>query len=446
MKLLEIASIAESNIRLPPPIYQQLAIEVPMVISYLLPEIEDYQQLATRSCQKMASTISEMLDHDGWPHARYLKTFGQIVASWTRCGVIVGDLEIEHGYESASQLEWVVRQIFRMIRPDQRLVFSNHESGAVTMPFLKCLLELSSDPEDKKLLRLATANGAESARLRSSDVEPSNLSEWSESAILQSRWASNSPKLAVDYSKSNCWIELCRDVGLIRGDCNPEVSINGGVLESSKPFEVACAESDDDVEYLELEKEFGKGVTLTRQILLSRSEEFLLVADLVKSESPARMDYQCQWDLGVGIEGMHESETREVYLTNKKIQSLVIPLALPEWKSARTDDSLSFEGETMTLTQSIDGVGLYSPLFFDLNPKRSRKKRTWRQLTVAENLEILPRDAACAFRVQLNQHQWIFYRGISSEGNRTFMGENINCEFSFNRFEKDGTVTTLIEI
>ena len=445
-QLLEISRAAESNVGLAPPIYQQLAVEVPMVIAYLLPEIEDYRQLATRSCQKMATTVSTMLDHDGWPHARYLAEFGQVVASWARCGVVINDLDIKQAYEAASQLEWVVRQIFRMLRPDKSLVFSSVNSGPANKAFLNCLFELSSDTQDKTLLKIVTDESSHRSVPVSTEVETSNLSEWSESAILQSRWAANSPKLAVDFSKDKCWIEISRNVPLIRGDCRPEISINGGELSSAEPFEVACVESDDDVVYLELEKKLGKGVTLTRQILLSRTEEFLLVADLVNAEESARIDYRCQWPLAESIEGMHESQTREVYLTKRKIHSLVLPLALPEWKSARTDDSLSFQDDTMTLTQSIDGNGLYAPLFFDLNPKRSKKKRTWRQVTVAESLEIVPRDVACAFRVQLDQHQWIFYRTVSSFGNRTFMGENVNNEFVFLRFENDGTVETMIEI
>ncbi len=444
-QLLEISQAAESNVGLAPAVYQQLAIEVPMVIAYLLPEIEDYQQLASRSCQKMATTVSSMLDHDGWPHTRYLAEFGPVVGSWARCGVVVKDLEIKQGYEAASQLEWVVRQVLRMLRPNRTLMFSEVNSRPANNAFLNCLFELSNDSQDKKLLKIVTTTAQQSS-LVSTEVETSNLSEWSESAILQSRWAANSPKLAVDFSKDKCWIEVSRNELLIRGDCRPEISINGGVLTGADPFEVACVESDEDVEYLELEKKLGNGVTLTRQILLSRSEEFLLVSDLVNNNEPARIDYRCSWPMADSIEGMHESQTREVYLTNKKIHSLVLPLALPEWKSARSDDSLWLQDGKMILTQSIDGMGLCAPLFFDLNPKRSRKKRTWRQLTVAENREIVSRDTACAFRVQLDQHQWMFYRAVSSFGNRTFMGENVNCEFAFKRFKKDGTVKSLIEI
>ncbi|MFT7634256.1 MAG: hypothetical protein ACI87E_005315, partial [Mariniblastus sp.] len=446
-RILGMAESAEATAESAPIVYQQLAIEAPLVLAFQIPELENQAEIISTSCSRMARSIGQMLDHDGWPHARYLQDFGAVVASWARCNAVINELATEQGLEFASQLEWVVRQILRMLRPDRTLVFSGSSQCKATDEFLACLLEMSIDSDDKRLLKtvLAEANG-KPVSSRVAAIEPSNLSEWSESAILQSRWASNSPKLAVDYSNGECWTELARDIDLIRGNTAPQVTINGVAMATDEPFEVACIESDDDVEYLELERELGKGVKLTRQFLLSRSEEFLLAADLIVCDTASRIDYRSSWPLADKVEGMHESETRELYLTSKKIHSLVLPLALPEWKTGRSDDSLKFDDQAMTLVQSTDGLGLYAPLFFDLNPKRSKKKRTWRQLTVGERLEIVHRDEACAFRVQLDKFQWIFYRAISSVGNRTFIGENVSSEFAFSRFESDGTVTSLIEI
>jgi hypothetical protein len=100
----------------------------------------------------------------------------------------------------------------------------------------------------------------------------------------------------------------------------------------------------------------------------------------------------------------------------------------------------------MQLTQKCKGRGLYAPLFFDLDPKRSCKKRTWRLLTVAEDLNCLSGDQGAAFRVHLDKQQWFFYRSLASKGNRTFFGENFNGEFVFSRFAKNGSVEQLVEI
>ena len=444
-RILELAQSAELNTELPPHVFQQLAIEVPLTVAFQIPDPDSNDLLAKRSCKKLDSSIVEMLDHDGWPNATYLPQFGPLVASWVRCYAIIDELNLEPGFESASQLEWMVRQVLRMLRPDGRLVFSDSVSNPVTNEFLHSLLKLSNDPEDKRLLKIVSLNSK--STYKAVDLpEPGCHSEWSETALLQSAWGPTPPKVAIDFSRGRCLTEICRDATLIKGESLPAISVNGVAVQNNEAFEIVCIESDEDVEYLELERELGNGVRFTRQYLLSRNEEFLMIADLVMTESSSRIDYQCQWPLAPGIEGLHESETREVYLTGKKIQSLVLPLALPEWKVGRTDDRLEFKDRRLCLTQSTNGCGLYAPLFFDLNAKRSKKKRTWRQLTVAENREKVGHDQACAFRVQLDKNQWLLYRTVSSKGNRTFMGENVTSEFVFSRFSKDGTVTQLIEI
>ncbi|MFK7768382.1 MAG: hypothetical protein AB8B55_14260 [Mariniblastus sp.] len=463
-KILEISLAAESDVYLSPAIYQILALEVPLAIAFQVPEIEDYRGLGMRCAKKLSISIAEILDHDGWPHSRYLEEFGLLVASWVRCHAMMSKMDLELDGESAIQLEWLLRQVLRMLRSDGTVAFAPRGSRPITKLFLKFLKKISNDPSDKALIQLfsgkAKAKNSEKASVKASkansiqrlsrEIETSNVSEWAMSSLLRSQWELGSPRVAVDFASSCCRMEVGSKVELIAGNIMPSVSINGAELPIEIDFELVCDEQNEEVQYVEMEVELGtvpdKTATLTRQILLSRTEQFLLVADSIVPETDARIDYRCDWELCENISGMHESETREVYLKNDKIQALVLPLALPEWKVGRTDDRLSFENGKMSLVQSIDGSGLYAPLFFDLNPKRSKLKRTWRQLTVAEDLKIVPRDVACAFRMQLDKQQWFFYRFVSELGNRTFLGENFNGEFAFNRFDKKGTVTSLIQI
>ena len=92
------------------------------------------------------------------------------------------------------------------------------------------------------------------------------------------------------------------------------------------------------------------------------------------------------------------------------------------------------------------GTALYAPLFVDLDPARKRKALTWRRLTVAENLRIVPADMAVAYRVQIGKQQWVFYRSFTTEGNRTFLGLNFTSEFLAARFDASGETETLIDI
>ena len=75
-----------------------------------------------------------------------------------------------------------------------------------------------------------------------------------------------------------------------------------------------------------------------------------------------------------------------------KRSCLVVPLALPEWRDAHAVGALSSGGGRLTLSQQAQGRNLCCPLFIDLDPRRVAKQRTWRQLTVAESLEIVGPD------------------------------------------------------
>jgi hypothetical protein len=165
------------------------------------------------------------------------------------------------------------------------------------------------------------------------------------------------------------------------------------------------------------------------------------------------MKYRCRWPLAKGVSTIAESETSEGYLYDgKKIRALVIPPALQEWKIGTAPPTCSSKGSLemgsadFTLIQSGTGQALYAPLFLDLSPRRSKRPRTWRQLTVAEKLEIVPADVAVAYRVQVGKKQFVFYRSLGEAQNRTFFGQNVNTELFLGRLEKDRSMTELLQV
>ena len=93
---------------------------------------------------------------------------------------------------------------------------------------------------------------------------------------------------------------------------------------------------------------------------------------------------------------------------------------------------------------------LFAPLWIDLSVKRARKldrdPLTWRQLTVAEQRHILPRDVAVGYRMQCGPRQWVAYRSLAAPANRTFLGINLSTEFFVGQFDTDGETESIIEI
>ena len=241
-------------------------------------------------------------------------------------------------------------------------------------------------------------------------------------------------------------VEVCRGIPLLTVDQLAEVSINGRTLCSEENWDETCTHFDRDVDYLEFEIELEEDYRLQRQILLAREDEFLLWSDVLLGPDTQRMDYRLQFDFADEISVLPETETTEVYLQKTKIHSLVLPLGLPEWKSVKTDDRLTGGNDYLELNRTAFAKNLYAALFFDLNPNRSKKPRTWRSLTVAERLEIVPPDAAVAYRVQIGKQQWVIYRSLADTGNRSFLGQNHSCEFFVGRFARDGNTEELLSI
>ena len=197
---------------------------------------------------------------------------------------------------------------------------------------------------------------------------------------------------------------------------------------------------------LELEVDCQDGWQIQRQMLLARDDRFLLIADAVLGPQPAAIEYQVRFPCAKDIHFDPEGETREGVLGNHRKISAVLPLSLPEWRAAPAHGSLQTDGDALQLVIAERSPRLYVPLLFDLAPPRVSKRRTWRQLTVAEHLESQPRDVAVGYRVQLGNTQWLFYRSLAPRSSRSVLGQNVSNEFVAARFDLDGGLEELIEI
>jgi hypothetical protein len=200
--------------------------------------------------------------------------------------------------------------------------------------------------------------------------------------------------------------------------------------------------SDEDVDFIELEIELTRGWRLQRQVLLARQDQFLFTADVLLGLQPAAIDYRLELPLDPQLTPRRQVETSEVQWVADKPLAWAMPLALSEWNF----DSRYGRFDGRVLYQSARATGLYAPLFIDLSPNRQAKPRTWRQLTVAEELQLIPRDVAVAYRVRVGSRQWVIYRSLGKIGNRTFLGQNVMSEFLVSRFETSGELEDLIEI
>jgi hypothetical protein len=241
-------------------------------------------------------------------------------------------------------------------------------------------------------------------------------------------------------------LELANQTSLLSGLWEVRIKVDGKVVTLLPEHAVNVYHADEEVEFVEFEYESSDGSVLQRQILLARDEQFLILADAFIPASEGRIDYEATLPVCPSVETLLETDNREIYLKDKEIRSLVLPLALGEWKSDRSSGELSSGHGRLQLNQSTQGKALYAPLFFDLSPQRCLQPRTWRSLTVAEELKILGRDEAAAYRVQIGKQQWVIYRSLSGIASRTFLGENQMCEFFVGKTDGDTAAEELIQL
>ena len=418
--------------------------ELALTLAYWLPRVDACAELGAMARKSIKDGIFLFLDGEGVPQANYLQIWRALLACWTRCSLLDEYVPGRMKKEARLQFEWFVRQALRSRRDDGRFLFEESSVSPKSRDDLvKAALRAGGDQADHDVF--SCSNGDLSPGKSEYELPPSSEhSEWAEFAILRSHWTPKSPYIGVafDHSRLKSEFGIGRDV-IWCGETIPDIRIDSKPLQIESEWEELCWLSDKDVDYLELEVQLSGTWKLQRQILLAREDGFAMFADVLAGGTrPSKIDYFRPLPLSEELELSPEEETSEVFIRGKRGLGCMMPLALNEWRQDRSHGEFDGAG----LRQRLVGTGLYAPLFIDLDPKRLRKPRTWRQLTIGEQLHLVRRDEAAGFRVQIGKQHWVIYRSLNGTANRTFLGQNVINEFLVARFLNDGEIETLIEI
>lgn len=279
-------------------------------------------------------------------------------------------------------------------------------------------------------------------------------SEKAKVAVMFPDWDVRRGRMHIDYSGDQVQLELYAGRSkVLSGPCETMIDVEGQTQQPSGDWELTCEYTDDDVHYLEIEQAWGSDLLLQRQFMLVRDDRCVLVADSVIPRGGANYqpDREIRYDLrlplgdSIGVE--EEKETRELYLGDSKRRGLVLPLSAGEWKVGPTDATLTATPDGhLQLTSSGHGR-LYAPIWFDFQQRRFGRKRTWRQLTVAQELRIVGRDEAAGFRIQLGSEQWLVYRSFGVPCPRSVLGKHLVADFFAARFDMgDGSLDELVTV
>ncbi|TWU22937.1 hypothetical protein Pla52o_24700 [Novipirellula galeiformis] len=264
-------------------------------------------------------------------------------------------------------------------------------------------------------------------------------------AIMLPEWDVRRGRTHLSYRGEHNELEIYAGrTRVVSGTVQTSIEIDGVDQQPSGDWSLVCEYTDDDVHFIEIEQPWTGGVVLQRQLMLIRDDRCLMMADGVlpcqDSESDAAtplksIRYSTRIPVAAGISAELENETRELFLSDGQPRALVMPLSASEWRIGPTTTKLSASEDDHLVWTAQGNGALYMPLWFDLQQRRFRRKRTWRQLTVGDERRLCDRHEAVGFRVQVGSEQWMIYRSLGQRRCRTVLGKHLIADFFAARFD-----------
>jgi hypothetical protein len=307
------------------------------------------------------------------------------------------------------------------------------------------LLSLDGRDENRQRRKRALRNGQRSRKGRLDSSRPVFQSDESRLACLRSDWSGEPSSILVSYHVRFPRLEASLAGRVVfAGDWEIEVRLDGREVEPGE-WTCVCWHSDDDGDYLELQSR-AADVRIERQIFLSRTDEFALVADVVASEQEGRIDYVSRLPLASDCGTAAQTRTRECRLLfGGAAPARVFPLGLDCDRIDAAAGQLSAGDGGLTLQQTGVG-GLYAPLVLDWNPRRRRSPASWRRVTVALNGSAVPGTDASGFLLETGPSKWLIYRSLQPTLEpRSVLGQHTMYETLMGNFVR-GDVEVLIQV
>ena len=279
-------------------------------------------------------------------------------------------------------------------------------------------------------------------------------------AVMMPEWDVRRGRTHIDYSRRDIRLEMFSGkTRVFLGTIQTSVDVADHEQRAIGGWVSTCEYSDDDVHYLELEQPWTGDLVLQRQFLVVRDDRCVLMADSVlpndskqgragpQSSTGPEIRYTSRIPLAVDIVARAEPETRELFLEQKNASALAIPLSANEWRVGPTQATLRATEDNHLLLSATGKGRLYAPLWLDFQRRRFKYKRTWRQLTVGDELRIVGANEAVGYRVQSGSEQWMIYRSLGELRPRTVLGKHLVADFYAGRFHlNDGSLEELVTV
>lgn len=437
--------------------------EAPFLTGLLLEPWREAKPLREQGRRQLVDELIAQTDSDGTPHAELLPRLPLWLAPLVRATLWAERFGVPlWSDDDRRRLSLVLERSIPLCRPNGRLAMGNGyalpaiplfdaaaKALSLTGPAEKLLRTLKHPPE-KGPLRKQTSRGIE--------IMPSSQSDWARFAMLRSNWHSHADSLAISHHQPQPLLDVAAlGTPVLHGPWAWELQIADAGIEPADEWSCSCWFSDPDADYLELQMKGPGALRVERQVLLSRKDHFLLLADCVRGAQSVlgdandvgeqRIHLRTRLSLAHGVTAEADVPTREIRLKAGKQAVRVFPLALVDDRVQSTPHECRIDGGDLVLHQVGQGNGLYAPLIFDWHPDRIRRPALWRTLTVSEAGKPLGKDLAAGHRLQLGKHQLLIYRSFSPiHAARAVLGHHTWHESVVAKFDGHGDVEPIVKV
>jgi hypothetical protein len=320
--------------------------EIPFLAGGLLAPLRDAKKLRELGRRTLGHELLSRTDRDGTPHAELLPRLPLWLAPLIRATLWAERLRTPLWSEEEHQrLSLVLERAIPLCRPNGRLAFSNGLAFPALPLFDAAAKALSlTGPAEALLRTLREGNASRVLKKRPASgvmMMPSVQSDWSRFAMLRSDWSSHADCLAISHHQSLPLLDVAAlGQPVLHGSWGLDLQIGDVGIELAPEWACSCWLSDPDADYLELQMQGPGGLRVERQMLLSRQDHFLLLADCIRGaravEKSAsrngdepRIHLQSRLPLAAGVTGEQDRLTREMRLKAGKQLVRVFPLGLP---------------------------------------------------------------------------------------------------------------------
>lgn len=432
--------------------------EIPWQAGLLFSAVKGAARLRRHGRETLRRDLLERTDTDGTPAADLLERFPFWLAPLVRaaCAADRFGEKLWDG-ESAGRFRLLIGVMAPLCRSNGRMALGNG-FDIDALPLLTAAASLAGwkkkSPPMRYLSHLKTERrGVRLDRSKSrgwgtSELEaPVTQSDWAQLACLRSDWSPLADVLIVAHHRHSPQIDLSvLGRPLLSGVWDLAVRIDGEPLEMNAAWSCVCWFSDADADYLELQQiEGDQGPRIERQVLLSRTDRFALLADTVSVPGDARIDYCSRLPLCDGIDSRPDRPTRECVLKGGGVRARVFPLALPSDRAIGTAGTFEpAENGLLELRQTAVG-GLYAPLVLDWHPARKKSAADWRTLTVTEQGTVVGSQQASGHRLRVgDQHLFVYHALENTNVPRAILGQHTAHETLIGTLDETGDVEPIL--